>query len=63
VDLAPREALCLAWAALGKTAIEIADLLGISEHTVRSYLRVAREKLGADNITHAVKLAAEQGLI
>lgn len=42
---------------------ETADLLGIAERSVRFYLEAARDKLGARNITHAVRMAVEQGLI
>jgi LuxR family transcriptional activator of conjugal transfer of Ti plasmids len=63
VALTPRQSLCLAWASMGKTMDEIADLLGISERAVRFYVKGARDRLGATNTTHAVRLAVEQGLI
>lgn len=63
VALTPREAHCLAWASRGKTRSETAALLGIKEPTVRFYTESAFEKLGAANITHAVRLAMEKGLI
>lgn len=63
VDLTPRETLCLTWASLGKTMKGTADILGISERTVRFYLEAAREKLSAGNITHAVRVAVERRLI
>ena len=63
IDLTPREILCLTWASLGKTMKGTAEILGISERTVRFYLEAAREKLGAGNITHAVRIAVERRLI
>ncbi|MBN8955818.1 MAG: autoinducer binding domain-containing protein [Rhizobiales bacterium] len=63
VVLTPRQSLCLSWASMGKTMDEIADLLGISERAVRFYVKGARDRLGATNTTHAVRLAVEQGLI
>lgn len=63
VDLTPREAHCLAWAAQGKTKAETAALLGIKEPTVRFYTESAFAKLGATNITHAVHIATQMGLI
>ena len=38
-------------------------LLGISERAVRFYVKGARDRLGATNTTHAVRLAVEQNLI
>jgi len=63
VALTPRQSLCLAWASMGKTMDEIADLLGISERAVRFYVKGARDRLGATNTTHAVRLAVERELI
>jgi len=63
IELTPRQSLCLAWASMGKTMDEIADLLGISERSVRFYIKGARDRLGATNTTHAVRLAVEQHLI
>ncbi len=63
VELTPRQSLCLAWASMGKTTDEIADLLGISERAVRFYMKGARDRLGATNTTHAVRIAVEKDLI
>ncbi len=52
-----READCLSWAASGKTASEIADILNVSEHTVHFHIRNAVKKLHASNKTHAVAKA------
>ena len=63
IALSPREVTCLSWASLGKTHSDTAKMLGISEKTVRFYLERAREKLGASNIAHTVRLAMEKGLL
>ncbi|MEE9303187.1 MAG: helix-turn-helix transcriptional regulator [Thiotrichaceae bacterium] len=49
-----REGECLSWAAIGKTASEIAEILNISEHTVHFHTKNAIKKLDAANKTHAV---------
>ena len=51
--LSPREFECLKWAAQGKSAWEIGCILGISHHTVASYLGNAKEKLGVRTIVQA----------
>lgn len=63
VKLSPREIDCLRWAALGKTAAETADILGIGERTARCYLETTRHKLGAINITNAVAKAISLNII
>jgi LuxR family transcriptional activator of conjugal transfer of Ti plasmids len=52
--LSPREAECLQWAAQGKSAWEIGTILGISRHTVATYLENAKAKLGVRTIVQAV---------
>lgn len=60
--LSPRELECLEWAAEGKSAWEIGRILGISRHTVASYLENAKEKLGVRTIVQAAtRLAAAKG--
>lgn len=60
--LSPRELECLKWAAQGKSAWEIGRILGISRHTVVSYLDCAKEKLGVRTIIQAAtRLAAAKG--
>lgn len=61
--LSPRERDCLVGAREGKTALEIALWLGLSLHTVNSYLNSAYRRLGARNRTHAVMLALLRGEI
>ena len=63
IKLSPREILCLEWASNGKTFNDIADIVGISNHTVRIHLDTAREKLKCLNITHAVARAIKLELI
>ncbi|MBO9547142.1 helix-turn-helix transcriptional regulator [Caulobacter sp.] len=61
--LTPRQRECLKLAQQGKTAVQIADLLGISEHTVNSYFSDAYRRLNARNRTHAVAEAVRLGEI
>lgn len=61
--LAPREAEVLFWAAAGKTVTDTSVILGISAHTVRTYLEMARARLNALNTTHAVARSLALGLI
>jgi DNA-binding CsgD family transcriptional regulator len=61
--LSPREIECLSWTALGKDATSIADILKISEHTVRDYLKSARTKLGCSTIAQAVYEASRLRLL
>lgn len=62
-SLSPRELECLRWTAVGKTYSEIAVILGLSEHTVRSYLKSLRLKLDAVSLAQAVGTAAGLGLV
>jgi DNA-binding CsgD family transcriptional regulator len=57
VSLSPRETECLEWAAQGKSAWETGTILGISRHTVATYLENAKTKLGVRTIVQAVILA------
>lgn len=60
--LSPRELECLEWAAEGKSAWEIGQILGISRYTVAYYLENAKEKLGVRTIVQAAtRLAAAKG--
>lgn len=61
--LTGRQLACLTWASLGKTTEEIAMLLCISPNTARWHLVEAKERLGAVNTPHAVRLAVQRGLI
>jgi len=61
--LTNRESQCLEWTAKGKTSWEISVILGMAEGTANFHLRNAGVKLGANNRTHAVAKAMEQGLL
>jgi LuxR family transcriptional regulator, quorum-sensing system regulator BjaR1 len=61
--LTPREREVLAWAAEGKTAWQIGEILAISKRTVDEHVRAAVVKLGATNRTHAVVLAIRDHLV
>jgi len=61
--ITPRERDVLRWAAKGKTAWEIAEILGIGETTVIYYVENAKKKLGAASRAEAVVKAIYKGLI
>lgn len=61
--LTPRQLEALQWAADGKTDQEIAQILGISGHTVDKYMRQTKESLDAVNRTVAIVRAIRYGLI
>ena len=61
--LSPREIDALTFLAMGYGRGQVADMLSISEHTLRAYIESARFKMGALNTTHAVARALAQGLI
>ncbi|HWU13666.1 MAG TPA: helix-turn-helix transcriptional regulator [Caulobacter sp.] len=61
--LTPRQRECLSAAKKGKTAVQIAHDLGLSEHTVNSYLSEAYRRLNARNRAHAVAEATRLGEI
>jgi len=61
--LTPREIEVLTWAARGKSAGEIAEILNISKRTVNAHVVSAVQRLGAVNRTHAVAIAVRDRLI
>jgi len=61
--LSPRETDALTFLAMGYGRGQVADMLAISEHTLRAYIEGARLKLGALNTVHAVARAVAEGLI
>lgn len=61
--LSRRQTECLKWISKGKTSDEIAQLVGISKHTINNYIANATKKLGTSNRTEAICLAIRQGLI
>ncbi|WP_085877616.1 helix-turn-helix transcriptional regulator [Roseisalinus antarcticus] len=62
-SLSPREIDALTFLAMGYGRGQVADMLSISEHTLRAYIESARFKLGALNTIHAVARAVGEGLI
>jgi DNA-binding NarL/FixJ family response regulator len=61
--LSEREVTVLQLVAVGKANKEIARDLGISEETVKGYLKGIFAKLGVSDRTHAVTVAARRGII
>ncbi len=57
-----REIECLKWYARGEKVKRTAEILSLSPRTVRFHLDLARAKLGAKSLTHAVAIATELGL-
>ncbi len=62
-SLSPREIECLYWTAQGKDVGTVAQILAISDHTARDYLKSARLKLGCRTIAQAIHLATKRRLI
>lgn len=58
-----RELRVLELVAEGDANADIAKRLGVSSHSVRTYLRRARGKLGAKNRTEAAGIAVAMGLV
>ena len=63
VYLSPREQEVLKLVADGKTNRAIAITLGISEHTVKNYMRAIRNKFNTNSRAEAVAVAIRAGLI
>ena len=61
--LSKRESDALSFLSMGYTRGHAAQRMGISEHTLRTYIESGRRKLGAVNTTHAVSRALAEGLI
>lgn len=61
--LSVREKECLVWTTEGKTAEEVAAILGLSVFTVNRHASVAARKLGCLNKHHAAFRALRAGLI
>jgi two-component system response regulator DesR len=59
--LSEREREVLAAAAEGASVLEIAGELALSEGTVRNYLSVAIQKVGAHNRIEAAYIAKQKG--
>ena len=61
--LGPREIECLTWTARGKDYAVIAEILNLSGHTVRGYLKSARFKLECATLPQAVAKAVSLKII
>ncbi|RYH63013.1 MAG: LuxR family transcriptional regulator [Alcaligenaceae bacterium] len=61
--LTARQVEVLKWTADGKTCEEVAQILGISEHTVHFHVKNAVAALAANNKAAAVSRAAQLGLL
>ncbi|KQW83896.1 helix-turn-helix transcriptional regulator [Brevundimonas sp. Root1279] len=61
--LTVRELDVLSWVAAGKTTLDIATILNISDHTVGEHLKNTRRKLGTSNNTHSTVRALQLGLL
>lgn len=61
--LTDRERDVLSWAGRGKTTLETATILALSDLTVETHMRNALAKLGAQNKTHGVAKCISLGLI
>lgn len=61
--LTVRERECLSWTLEGRTAGQVADLLGLSAHTVNRHASSAARKLGCANKHHAAVRALREGLL
>ncbi|MGB5081678.1 MAG: glycosyltransferase [Burkholderiales bacterium] len=57
-QLSARETEVLGWLRQGKSAWEVAQILGRSEHTVKNQMRNLYEKLGASNRVQALQRAS-----
>jgi two-component system, NarL family, response regulator len=63
VSLTERERRALEYVASGESNKEIAEILGITEHTAKWHLKSILKKLGARDRTEAVRIALERGII
>ena len=61
--LTPRQREVLACLAQGKSNIEIAKTLNISEGTVKAHVKAILQKLGARDRTQAITIAIKRGLV
>lgn len=63
VIIAPKELRCLELCALGHSDAAVADLCGITRHTVRFHMHSLCRKLGAATRCQAIATAVRRGLI
>lgn len=62
-NLSSREIDVLRGAAMGRSNKMIAERLGLTEQTVKSYMKSVFSKLGASDRTHAVMIAMKRGFL
>ena len=63
VALSSHEEECLIWAAKGKTAEEIGQVMNVGFLRVKAHLDTARHKLHCMNLTHAIAVAVATGVV
>lgn len=63
VSLTPRQIEVLRWTADGKSCAQVAEILGLSEHTVHFHVKNAIARLGAANKVAAAARATRLGLL
>ncbi len=63
VSLTPRQIEVLRWTADGKSSAQVAEILGLSEHTVHFHVKNSIARLGAANKVAAATRATRLGLI
>jgi LuxR family quorum sensing-dependent transcriptional regulator len=61
--LTPREREVLSWAAAGKSAWKIGEILNVAKRTVDEHAQTATRKLGAVTRTQAIALAIRDRFI
>ena len=61
--LSGRQRDCLSWAQYGKSNREIAEILGLSAHTVKEHLDAAKNALGVNTRIEAIVLARNSNFI
>lgn len=61
--LSEREREILRWVAIGKTSLDIADILSLSMSTVNFHVENARRKLGTSTRSHTIAEAVQYNLI
>ena len=61
--ISERERECLLWVSEGKTAEEVATIVGVTANTVNTYVNTAIRKLSARNRAMAIATAIRMGLI
>jgi DNA-binding NarL/FixJ family response regulator len=60
-ELSAQERRVLSAFALGLTRREVAEIMGLSEETVKTHVERARVALAAKNVTHAITQAFRTG--